>query len=123
MEGDDYDEVFAERTLGYGGMVTQNGVGVPMSDDEALLIAIPTWLASVADLRAIVHLCLRAASRTNPSVRVAALEAFAVLASRTDALPNYQRIAGLTEAALIDSDEKVRAAAKKALSALSRHNG
>lgn len=119
-EGDGYDEVSVERTLGYGGMIIRDGVGVPMSEEEALSLAIPDWLESVNEVPAIVNLCLKALQLDHPGVRVVALNAFAVLAGRVEVLPSREAVDRKVQESVEDKDPAVRAAARHALKALTR---
>ena len=117
MGRDEYDEVFMKSTLGYGGMVIRDGVGHPMSDEEALALAIPQWVETEEDLSAVVALCLRAFQYEQAAVRIVALQAFARLARRADMLPSRDAVERAIRGTLHDTDTGVRMAAVKAFEA------
>ena len=115
---DEFRHFYQESTLGYGGIEIRDGVGVPMSDEEALLLAIPAWVTTVDDPAAVVSLCVEATGNSAAAVRVAALDGLAVMAAKLRELPDRATILKAVLAAKADEDTTVREAATRACDVL-----
>lgn len=118
---DDADVTETPVALGWGGMITRDGVGWPMAEEMALELALPRWAEEVRDTDSVVDLCFRALQHDSVSLRVVALETLAQAAARPEPLPRLVEVRGAIQRVLDGDDPRLRAAGQAALAAVLRH--
>jgi hypothetical protein len=109
----EFDEVFADTALGWGGIVVgPDGVGHPIDEADALARAMAAWVDAPEHLDSAVALCLTAIDRPEPHVRYAALTFFAEVWRRYGNIGRRNEVTRAIRRRLQDPDPEVRASAK-----------
>ena len=113
---EEYEEIHVGSTIGWGGMIIgPDGIGRPMPEVDALLMAIPGWVGNAKHLDQAVRIYMEVLDRPEAAVRRAAVTAIGDVARRHGRLPHRQEAREAVTRALHDVIADVRAAAGTAL--------
>jgi hypothetical protein len=120
----EFDEIFANVVLGYGGMIVEHGVGSTMPEHEAFTAVVPLLLERRDAVEDVVVLCLAALHSQESEVSLVALKAFIHLAQRSSsALPRREEVVRAIEPLLKHADPILSSAAATALQSVTAIGG